>query len=186
MLHRPFPRLYGTTCHTTVALIAITICAVAFASAAVAAPRRFNEWASIHHAKRGFAIAYPTEVFAPVAGDSDDGRILASRDGKAKLLVGAFENEARFSLQAYRDYLLTESYPDAQLDYERTNARWFVISGIRGDTMFYERVTFTCGGQLVNSWVMLYPVVERALYDRVVEAVARTYTAGSGASGHCD
>ena len=27
--------------------------------------------------------------------------------------------------------------------------------------MFYERVTFTCGGRLINSWAMLYPTEER-------------------------
>jgi hypothetical protein len=35
---------------------------------------------------------------------------------------------------------------------------WFVLSGTRDGTIFYERVTFTCGGKLINSWAMLYPV----------------------------
>ena len=49
--------------------------------------------------------------------------------------------------------------------------------------MFYERVTFTCGGRLINSWAMLYPAAERRLYDRIVEQVARSYRAGEGSCG---
>ena len=57
----------------------------------------------------------------------------------------------------------------------RCGTSWFVLSGTRDGTMFYERVTFTCGGRRINSWAMLYPVAERRLYDRIVEQVARSY-----------
>jgi hypothetical protein len=33
---------------------------------------------------------------------------------------------------------------------------------------------------------MLYPAADRKTYDRVVEAVARTYMPGAGRSGACD
>jgi hypothetical protein len=56
--------------------------------------------------------------------------------------------------------------------------RWFVISGTIGDREFYERVSFTCGGRLINSWAMIYPYAERDFYNRVVEAVARSYSPG--------
>jgi hypothetical protein len=51
---------------------------------------------------------------------------------------------------------------------------------------FYERVSFTCGGRLINSWALLYPVSERGIYDRIVEAIARTYSPGAGRSGQCE
>ncbi len=146
-----------------------------------------TSWTSVKHPRRGFMIAYPTDVFRPQDGiGGEDGRVFASPDGRARLLVGAFENTAEFSLADYRKYLLEANYTDARLDYERSKDRWFVISGTRGDTMFYERVTFTCGGRLVNSWAMLYPVAERSRYDRIVEVVARSYKAGAGATGNCD
>jgi hypothetical protein len=168
-------------------LVLTAAAAAAVLSGNALAVRERSEWTSLHHAKRGFYIAYPGDVFAPAEGaKSEDGVVLASRDGRAKLLVATFENTSDFSLSNYRDYLLKESYSGAKVDYERTRDRWFVISGTRKDTMFYERVTFTCGGKLVNSWVMLYPVAERASYDRIVEAVARTYMPGAGASGNCD
>jgi hypothetical protein len=60
---------------------------------------------------------------------------------------------------------------------------WFVLSGARDGTIFYERVTFTCGGRVINSWALLYPQAERRRYDRVVEQVARSYGAGAGNCG---
>lgn len=169
------------------ALGAATVACVALSAPASAVRQRVSDWTALYHAERGFTIAYPGDVFTLSAdAKSADGNVLVSRDGKAKLLIGAFDNESAFTLAAYHDYLKETSYAGARIDYDRMREKWFVISGTRGDTMFYERVTFTCGGKLVNSWVMLYPVAERVFYDRVVEAVARTYMPGAGRTGNCE
>jgi hypothetical protein len=46
-----------------------------------------------------------------------------------------------------------------------------VLSGTIGDKEFYERVGFTCGGRLINSWAMSYPKAVNSFYDRVLQAV---------------
>jgi hypothetical protein len=156
------------------------------AQVADAAPKRFADWATINNPRLGFSIAYPTDVFVPIdAPTGVEGRVLQSADGKAKLLVATFENTDKLTLGAYRDYLLSTTYAEAKIDYGPVKQKWFVLSGTRGDTMIYERVTLTCGGALINSWAMVYPTAERKFYDRVVEAVARTYTAGAGPNGSC-
>lgn len=165
---------------SAVALFGLTL------STAFAARAQPPDWTEIVHPQRGFAIAYPSEVFVPKTGAaSEDGQVLVSRDGAAKLLVGTFDNTGAFSLDGYRRFLLEQNYSGADLDYERRKERWFVISGTRGDTMFYERVTFVCGGRLINSWAMLYPVSERRFYDPIVERVARSYSPGAGQTGNC-
>ena len=146
----------------------------------------FSDWATIHNRRFGFSIAYPFKVLFPAPTPSgQDGRILQSKDGRAKLLVATFENAENLTLDAYRDFLLSDVYAGTKLDYAPQKGRWFVLSGVRGDETFYERVTFSCGGKLINSWAMLYPTAERRFYDRVLEAISRTYTAGSGADGQC-
>lgn len=153
---------------------------------AVAAPK-FDEWATLKNARHGFAIAYPTAVFEQkTAPTSEDGRVLVSKDGKAKLLVGAFDNAEENSLESYRQFLLNEQYAGAAVDYAPVRERWFVLSGTHNGEIFYQRVSFTCGGKLINSWAMLYPQSDRKLYDRVVEAVAKTYSPGAGRTGACD
>ena len=106
-----------------------------------------------------------------------------SRDGSARLLAGALPNDDGLNLRDYRELVLQQSYPGAAIDYAPVRDNWFVLSGMRDGMMFYERVTFTCGGRRINSWALLYPDAERRRYDRVVEQVARSYRAGEGSCG---
>lgn len=146
-----------------------------------------RDWATLHNKRHGFLIAYPIKVFAQRSEPTtDEGRVLSSADGRAQLLVGAFANADGASLRDYRDYLIKEQYAGANIAYAPVHRKWFVLSGTIGDREFYERVSFTCGGRLINSWAMLYPRAENRFYDRVVEAIARTYTPGAGRSGNCD
>lgn len=154
---------------------------------ALAVSERAADWTSYRNARYGFMIAYPTALFAPdPEKESDQGRAVVSADGRARLLVGAFENADQTSLADYRAVLLKESYAGAAIDYAPVRDKWFVLSGTRDGNMFYERVTFTCGGRIINSWAMVYPAVERRTYDRVVERVARSYAPGAGAGGNCE
>lgn len=147
-----------------------------------------DSWVTVINERHGFAIAYPDNIFTQKSDQpkTDEGGVYLSKDGKAKLLVGAFENADRQSLEDYRQFLISDQYANAKIDYAPVKARWFVLSGDRNGETFYQRVSFTCGGKLINSWAMLYPTSERKTYDRVVEAVARTYTPGAGRTGSCD
>ncbi|MGE0056100.1 MAG: hypothetical protein AB7S74_18040 [Hyphomicrobium sp.] len=148
---------------------------------------KLAEWATVKNERHGYAIAYPVDVFEQrEAPRSDEGRVLYSKDGKARLLFGAFDNSQNNSLEQYRQFLLSEHYAGTKIDYAPVRKTWFVLSGQQGDQMFYQRVSFTCGGRLINSWAMLYPVAERKFYDRVVEAVARSFSPGAGRTGMCD
>lgn len=167
--------------------ISVSLFAVLAVSMPAAAGPKFDTWTTVKNDRHGFAIAFPTDVFQQSeAPKTDEGRVFVSKDGKAKLLVGAFENADESTLESYREFLISEQYKNASIDYAPVKGRWFVLSGTRGDEMFYQRVSFTCGGKLINSWAMLYPASERKTYDRVVEGVARTYSPGAGRSGACD
>ena len=155
------------------------------AVAAVAAPK-LDDWATVHNERHGFTIAYPVSVFEQKgAPKTDQGRVLVSKDGKAKLLIGAFDNSENSSLKASRDYLMEGQWAGSDIDYAPIRQKWFVLSGTRNGEIFYERVSVTCGGKLINSWVMTYPAAERKVYDRVLEAIARTYLPGAGKAGSC-
>lgn len=146
-----------------------------------------GSWTTVKNARHGFEIAYPTAIFAPKSPTrTDEGGIFESKDGKAKLLVGAFANDAAASLEDYRRHILEQEYAGVEIDYAPTRARWFVLAGESNGTIFYQRVTFTCGGKLINSWAMLYPASERKRYGRILAAVARSFTPGEGRTGTCD
>jgi hypothetical protein len=153
-------------------------------SALGAAAQDRGALATYRNDRHGFSLSYPADAFTPATGSvSDDGRLFVSQDGRARLLAGAIDNADRLELLDYRSLLLQQSYAGADIDYAPVSGSWFVLSGTRNDVMFYERVTFTCGGRRINSWAMLYPAAERRLWDRVVEQVARSYRAGKASCG---
>lgn len=143
------------------------------------AAQEWDEVATYRNERHGFSISYPSQTFTPQEpADNADGRVWVSRDGNARLLAGALPNIDGFDLRAYRDFLLQQSYPGAVVDYAPIRDTWFVLSGTREGTAFYERVTFACGGRVIKSWAMVYPEAEKRVYDRIVEGVARSYRSG--------
>lgn len=134
----------------------------------------------------GFELVYPSAVFEPgEAPEGGRGMVFTSRDGAAQLLVSAGQNVTGETLGSYRRFVLNKSYFAARIDYAPVRGSWFVLSGTNGDTMFYERITFRCGGKVIYGWQMTYPVSERQIYDPIVEAVHRSYRPGNGEGGKC-
>ncbi len=149
--------------------------------AARAAPARphplpAGDWQTLTHDRLGFKIDYPANIFQPADGQQPDaGHILVSHDGRAKLLIAAFDNETQASLRDYRAHVLETSYEGADIDYAPVRQSWFVLSGTRNDTEFYERVSFTCSGQRITSWAMLYPHAQQDYYNPILEMIARSF-----------
>jgi hypothetical protein len=46
--------------------------------------------------------------------------------------------------------------------------------------MVYEKAMFSCGGRLINSFAVLYPVAERRFYDPIVEGMEDSFRPGRG------
>jgi hypothetical protein len=157
-------------------LVAILLTAPVLGAAA-------QDIATYRNERHGFSLSYPAGTFAQGPDQSADGGVFISRDGNARLLAGALPNDGGMGLRDYRAFVLQQSYPGADIDYAPVRDTWFVLSGTRDGMMFYERVTFTCGGRLINSWAMLYPAAERQVYDRIVEQVARSYRPGAASCG---
>ena len=53
-----------------------------------------------------------------------------------------------------------------------------MLSGYRGDRIYYEKVIYSCGGRVVNAMALSYLTAERALYDPIVERIEDTFRAG--------
>ncbi len=156
---------------------------MALSLSAAAASAQGVEIATYRNQLYGFSISYPTSQFTPQEPLAAEGRVWVSPDGSARLLAGGLPNEDGLNLREYRELVLRQSYQGAAVDYAPVRDNWFVLSGIRDGMIFYERVTFTCGGRIINSWALLYPQTERRRYDRVVEQVARSYRPGAGNCG---
>jgi hypothetical protein len=146
-----------------------------------------REWLEYHNERFDFALKVPAEQFRPgTARNPEVGALWISRDGQARLIAVAGPNETGGSLADYRSFIMETTYPNARFDYTPQRDNWFVLSGVQGDQIFYERVTFVCDGRYIYGWQLHYPVRQKRLYDQIVEEIHRNYHIGRGEIGGCD
>ena len=88
------------------------VCLTVLAGQAVARDSRLEQgWTDYRNERFGFSLRYPGDLFQPEkASEAGDGQVFISRDGAARLLVGALQNHAGQSPAAYQDYIARESY----------------------------------------------------------------------------
>jgi hypothetical protein len=133
----------------------------------------------------GFTLMVPDALGPVPTRLREEGGLWESDDGQARLLAVAMPNRSGETLASYRAFVLQRSYSGAALDYAPVRATWFVLSGVKDGIMFYERINLVCEGRYIYGWQMTYPAAESHRWDRVVEAVHRSYRPGRGEDGHC-
>jgi hypothetical protein len=139
-----------------------------------------RDWTTYRDDQFGFSLSYPAEVFtAKLARPDGLDRIFRSRDGRAQLVV-MVRSRSGESISSYRHSIINKRYAAATFDYTPVRESWFVLSGTKGQEMFYERVSFACGGRAILGWQLTYRVAEREFYDRIVEQVHRKYRYRAG------
>ncbi len=75
----------------------------------------------------------------------------------------------------YREHVLETIYAGASIDYAPVHRSWSVLSDTRDDTVFYERVSFTCDRRRITSLAMLYPYAQCHCYNSTLEKIVRTF-----------
>ena len=148
-------------------------------------------WTTYRSPSFGFSFALPDGLFKfdQTSVQANGGGIWLTDDRRARLMATSGPNIGGDTISAYRQTLLTESYGGARLDYAPILPNGFVLSGVmpgqQGERMFYERVIFACDGRFIYGWQMMYPASQRQKFDRIVEAISRSYKPGRGAKGDC-
>ena len=133
-------------------------------------------WNAYRNERFGFGLRYPANIFSvEKRAEAGDAQLFATKDDEARLLVGAFKNVDKHSVAAYQDYVLRKSYPSYTATYQRRGETWFVVSGHNATKTFYEKVMFTCGGRLINSFAMTYPSDQGSRFDPIVERIEDTF-----------
>lgn len=140
-----------------------------------------SQWASERDDGFGFRYVYPSATFARIEGEAKPSfHYFVSPDSEAKLIFGAWSNKEGRTPEAFKQWLVANTEGYDELSYRPRGRTWFVLSGYRGDNIYYEKVMFSCGGDVVNVFAVAYPVTERARYDPIVERVEDGFKPGSG------
>lgn len=144
-------------------------------------------WAIHRSARFGFSLRYPADIFVADPARSDEHvKWFRSSNERAVLRIFGTPNIAgRTTLAQYRTTLIQERYAKARFDYTPQRDTWFVLSGVAGDDIFYERVTFACDGRSLHGWMLAFPSSERPLYEPIIEAMHRSYQHSNGPRARC-
>jgi hypothetical protein len=144
-------------------------------------PTAEESWTTYRNARFGYDFYYPTALFdAGQLPENGGGQTFNSKDGRAKIVVFATQNGEKFTPTEYRKVILQEFGGYDKMDYSPTGQTWFVLSGFRGDNIYYQKVMFSCANQVINALSITFPTAEKPHYERLVEIIEDHFKPGRG------
>ncbi len=139
------------------------------------------QWRSYENPRFGYSISYPASLFSAVNNPANTaGVVFKSEDGKAHITVSASINSQNQTPKDYVKWVTRESGLIDLVTYSKSTKNWAVISGFKGNMVYYEKTIFSCNNRILNWVTLLYPVSEKSLYDRLVGKVTKSLEPGRG------
>jgi hypothetical protein len=140
-----------------------------------------EQWSDYRNPRFGYTLSYPSSVFKPQPpSEKGDGQTFITADGRAKIVVYGTINDERFTPAEYRKTILKEFAGYDQIDYSPQGKTWFVLSGYRGDAIYYQKVMFSCGDRVINALSVTFPRAEKKFYEGLIEVMEDNFRPGSG------
>jgi hypothetical protein len=131
-------------------------------------------WQTYINDRFGARFDYPADVFSPEAPpENGDGRTFKA--GDATLQIFAFHNiedESPASLK--RRLVGTEGYDD--VTYSPSGQSWLVLSGFRGNRIFYEKYAF--GDGVISAFGIEFAAEEKPYFAPIIERIEDSFEAG--------
>ena len=139
------------------------------------------DWQAYRSGRFGYSLLYPANLLAaPVESANGQGLEFVSGDGLVKLKVIAAPHSGDVTLTDYRAMILRDLPAGAEIKYGPMGQSWFVLSGFRDQSIYYEKVLFACGGHVINAFAMTYPQRQRQFYDPIVTVIEKNFHSTSG------
>jgi hypothetical protein len=128
-------------------------------------------WQRTVVAETGASVDVPVSVFADEAGKPETGygRRFLTADRRANLTLQSVVTEGRSPAR-----FLAEKNPPAGIVYRRVTDRFFVVSSVRKDMIWYNRCNFA--GATANCVLINYPAAEKRQWDGIVTRISNTLT----------
>ncbi len=142
-----------------------------------------DTWRTYVDPRFGYRFYYPAYLLKQSDEDAPDGMVkFASGDGQTKITVFAAVNAENISFQKYREAIVTQFPGYQDLKYTPGGRTWFVLSGLRDGSIYYQKVLFSCGGRIINALAMTYPAALKRKYDLIVTGIEKSFNPAYGAA----
>src|SRR5262245_26998849 len=139
--------------------------------------RAQEAWAIYRNDRFGTTIDYPTRFRPGRPPENNDGLSFTAADG-ATLSVWGSLNALEHDVAGLEAFARENPKDGEQVTYRATGKNWLVLSGTRGDRVFYQRHLFSHRNEIINAFEISYPAALRASYDPVVARLSRTLRPG--------
>ena len=137
-----------------------------------------NGWTTYVNERFGTRLDYPSSLFSEDTPDDDGGGYQFVAED-ATLDVRASENSLNKSIAELRQGLLDLERYD-QVTYKPAGSSWFVLSGFRGDQIYYEKYIFIAG--IVHAFAVEFPIAAKPLYAPIIERIEDSFGIEPGVS----
>jgi serine/threonine-protein kinase len=136
-------------------------------------------WKTYFNSRFGTSITYPARFTPGRAPDADDGLSFTADDG-GKLAVWGSLNALEHDLPGLEAFLRENPKENEKITYRAAGKNWLVLSGTRGDRLFYTRYVLSHRNGVENAFEISYPATLAARYDPIVARIAKSLKAGRG------
>jgi hypothetical protein len=140
-------------------------------------------WKNYQNARFGTKAQIPAGWTALPEPENGDGIVLESPDKRASITISGGYNEPP-TVAALEDS--SEPAKGATVTYKKRGPGWLVISGTKGDLIFYQKYLLSCGNEILNSLSLEYPATDKASYDTIVKHASDSLRGARGKDAeHC-
>jgi hypothetical protein len=135
--------------------------------------------AHYQNARYGTTIDYPRRFRAGPEPDNGDGLTFTAADGATLRVWGSLNADER-DIAGLEVFLREAADKDERITYRAAGANWLVLSGLRGDKLFYTRYLFSHRGEVINAFDIDYAAARKAEYDPIVARLSKSLKGGRG------
>lgn len=137
-------------------------------------------WTIYRNNRFGTTIEYPSDKFSPTPSPARAaGLQFIAADG-GEFSVAAINNVLSQNLAAIENSLLKNRARGERIIHRDKGSNWFLLSGTRGNIIFYERHLLSHRREIINDFEITYPAGLRRVYDPIVARMSRSFRAGVG------
>ena len=166
---------------TAVLLVAVTFASsIGLADQPVRRPSgEHQRWQQYDNCRYHYVICYPADIFVPQPeAVNSDSRIFLATDGATLTLFGRNKaaNETIATITTEVAGQLADG--DAIITREVRKPTWFVISGHRGQQVFYAKGLYH--REQLKMFELTYPSSKSALFVRILKRLSRCFANTNG------
>ncbi|MBC8035709.1 MAG: hypothetical protein H7X89_00610 [Rhizobiales bacterium] len=137
---------------------------------------RAESWAVYQDGLHECRLEYASDVFTQDSLDEEKFQRFSGPNKQTYFRVKGLPNQEKWSpAQIRAEYI--KSRGAADVVYERTKRDFLVLSGFRGDNIFYTKVALSSDNEIICVLDISYPRKAKRAFDAVVTRMSRSFAA---------